>query len=94
MIGFSGIKILKEISEMYKSADINTKIVAASIDKSQELVDIAMCEKHIATLTYRQIMNICDMPKPLTDYYVDSFAKDWDGAGCFILLVIYKHTRV
>lgn len=82
-IGFSGIQTLKEIVGILKTADMTAEVLAASIEKPQELVEIALAGAHIATITYQQMMDVCERPEPLTNFYVDRFLRDWNERACY-----------
>jgi transaldolase len=83
LIGFEGLRTLREIAEIFRIGGSFAKILAASIDTPQDIVDIAAAGAHIATLTYNQIVAVCDNAKPLTDVYIDRFLSDWNSAGAF-----------
>lgn len=80
LIGFSGLETLREIAALLDTGGFNCEIVAASIDKPQDMVDVALAGAHIATLTYEQLIAPCEKAAPLTDYYIDRFMKDWNSA--------------
>ena len=83
-IGYDGFDTLRETAAMFKASGIQTKIIAAAIDKPKEIVDGVLAGADILTLSYRTILDVCDRPKPLTDYYTDCFMRDWVEAGCTI----------
>lgn len=82
-VGFSGIQTLKEIVTILKTADTDTEVLAASIEKPQELAEVAMTGAQIATITYQQMMDVCGRAAPLTDFYVDRFFNDWNRNHCY-----------
>ena len=83
IIGFDGLATVREIAAMLAIGKIKCQILAASIDKPQDIVDVAVAGAHIATLTYAQLIAVCDKPAPLTNYYVDNFLADWNKAGAY-----------
>lgn len=84
IIGFRGTETLSQISEVYKRLHMKTKILAASIEKPQEMVDYFLAGADCLTLPYSVFEKTFTMPEPLTRKYVDQFRSDWDKAGCFI----------
>lgn len=84
IIGFKGTETLSQISEVFKRLNTETKILAASIEKPQEIVDYFLAGADCLTLPYSVFEKTFTMPEPLTQKYVDNFRSDWDKAGCFI----------
>lgn len=82
-VGFSGIQTLKEIVAILKATDTDTEVLAASIEKPQELAEVALTGAQIATITYQQMMDVCGRTAPLTDFYVDRFFNDWNRNHCY-----------
>ena len=83
ILGFDGLRTLREIAQMFAAGKQDCQILAASIDKPQDMVDVAVAGAHIATFTYEQLLAVCDKPSPLTQYYIGRFMDDWNGAGAF-----------
>ncbi len=84
IIGFRGTETLSQIAEVFKRLNIKTKILAASIEKPQEIVDYFLAGADCLTLPYAVFEKTFTMPEPLTRKYVENFRNDWDHAGCFI----------
>lgn len=84
IIGFRGTETLTQISKVFKQLNIETKILAASIQKPQEIVDYFLAGADCLTLPYSVFESAFTAPDPLTQKYVDNFRNDWDKAGCFI----------
>lgn len=84
IIGFRGTETLSQIAEVFKHLSIETKILAASIEKPQELVDYFLAGADCLTFPYSVFEKAFTAPNPLTQKYVDNFRSDWDKAGCFI----------
>ena len=80
-IGFRGIETLRELSELFHGKGIKTKILAASIEKPQEIVDFALAGADILTIPYHTFIQVFCGPMPLVQHYVDAFRKDWDAVG-------------
>lgn len=84
IIGFRGTDTLTQISRVYQQLNIETKILAASIEKPQETVDFFLAGADCLTLPYSVFEASFTAPGSLTQKYVDNFRNDWDKAGCFI----------
>ena len=83
IIGYKGVDTLSQISTVYKKLNIDTKIVAASIEKSQEIVDYFMAGADCLTLPYHVFEDTFTSPNPLTEHYINNFKRDWMNAECF-----------
>ena len=75
-IGNDGMNIIKETVEIFKNYNIDTEIIAASIRHPMHVIEAAKLGCHIATITYKVIMQLTK--HPLTDKGIDQFLKDWD----------------
>ncbi len=76
-ISSDGNNLIKTISNIFKSHNIGTEIIAASIRSPEDAVDAAAAGSHIATIPYK---TICQMIEhPLTDIGIEKFLKDWDS---------------
>lgn len=74
-ISSDGNNLIKTISNIFKSHNIGTEIIAASIRSPEDAVDAAAAGSHIATIPYK---TICQMIEhPLTDIGIEKFLKDW-----------------
>lgn len=75
-ISQDGVELVSNIVEIYKTHDISTKIIAASIRTPMDVVNSALVEADIATVPYKVF---CQMIKhPLTDIGVERFLEDWE----------------
>ena len=83
IIGYKGVDTLLQISTVYKKLNIDTKILAASIEKSQEIVDYFMAGADCLTLPYHVFEDTFTSPNPLTEHYINNFKRDWMNAECF-----------
>ena len=83
IIGYKGVDTLSQISTVYKKLNIDTKILAASIEKSQEIVDYFMAGADCLTLPYHFFEDTFTSPNPLTEHYINNFKRDWMNAECF-----------
>lgn len=75
-ISQDGVELVSNIVEIYKTHDISTKIIAASIRTPMDVVNSALVGADIATVPYKVF---CQMIKhPLTDIGVERFLEDWE----------------
>jgi transaldolase len=75
-IGEDGIRLVREITEVYKKyPEIKTEVIAASIRHPQHCMEAAKAGAHIATVPYQVLMQM--IKHPLTDIGVKRFLDDW-----------------
>ena len=75
-IGEDGIRLVKEITEVYKKyPEIKTEVIAASIRHPQHCMEAAKAGAHISTVPYQVLMQM--IKHPLTDIGVKRFLEDW-----------------
>lgn len=84
IIGFRGLETLSQISKVFAHLKFETKILAASIQKPQEIADYFLAGADCLTLPYSVFEKTFTAPDSLTQTYIDNFRSDWDNAGCFI----------
>ena len=84
VIGLRGVDILKQMCDVIHSSGLSTQVLAASVEKPQEVIDYALAGADVVTAPYHAIINAFRYTKPLTDFYVDNFYKDWSSAECEI----------
>ncbi|MBR2473556.1 MAG: fructose-6-phosphate aldolase [Clostridia bacterium] len=74
-IGFCGVDLISEISNIFKKQGIKTEIIAASIRNPLHVIQVAAAGCDIATVPYKVFV---DMTKhPLTDKGIEKFLSDW-----------------
>lgn len=78
-IGQQGMDLVKEIVEVFKTQNIKTEVLAASIRHTLHCTMAAHAGAHIATLPYRILLQM--VQHPLTDSGVARFLADWEKAG-------------
>ena len=78
-IGQQGMDLVKEIVEVFKTQNIETEVLAASIRHTLHCTMAAQAGAHIATLPYRILLQM--VQHPLTDSGVARFLADWEKAG-------------
>lgn len=84
IIGFRGVDTLDQMGEMFARLGYETQILAASIEKSQEMVDYFISGADCITVPYFVFEKTFTSPGPLTSHYVNNFKTDWENASCFI----------
>lgn len=77
-ISFRGVDLIEEIVEMFRVADIQTKVIAASVRSPIHVTDCAIAGADIATVPYNVIMKMID--HPLTDEGIEKFKADYKKA--------------
>lgn len=82
IIGYKGTDTLQDMAEVFERLSYDTQILAASIEKAQEMVDYFVAGAHCITVPYFVFEKTFTSPGPLTEHYIKSFRNDWDGAGC------------
>lgn len=74
-IDSDGMKLVKEIAEIFAIHGIETEIIAASIRSAQDVTGAALAGSDIATVPYKVIEAM--MKHPLTDAGIEKFMEDW-----------------
>lgn len=76
-IGESGIEIVSQIVDIYRTHGLKTEVIAASIRSLQHVIDSALAGADIATIPYKVLTQM--VKHPLTDAGLAKFLKDWEG---------------
>ena len=74
-VGHDGMQLVKDIVDVYKSYQLPTQVIAASIRHPLHCVVAAKAGAHIATVPYNVLMQMIN--HPLTDAGVSRFLADW-----------------
>jgi len=74
-VGHDGMQLVKDIVDIYKHYEFNTKVIAASIRHPLHCVTAAKAGAHIATVPYSVLMQM--IRHPLTDVGIERFLSDW-----------------
>lgn len=74
-ISVRGIDLIREISEMFSIADLDTEIIAASVRNPIHVSDCALAGADIATVPYKVIEQM--IKHPLTDQGIEKFQADY-----------------
>ena len=78
-IGHQGMDLVSEIVSIFKSHEIKTQVMAASIRHSLHCLLAARAGAHVATVPYRILLQM--IQHPLTDAGLARFMADWERAG-------------
>jgi transaldolase len=74
-IGHEGMRIIREIVQIYKNYGYSTEVIVASIRHPLHVVDAALAGAHIATIPPDVLRKM--ISHPLTDLGVQRFMEDW-----------------
>jgi transaldolase len=77
-IGQDGLKLLREIMDIYRAYNFPTQVLAASLRHPVHVVEAARMGTHIGTLPYKVFEQL--FHHPLTDKGLAGFLKDWEKA--------------
>ena len=78
-IGSKGIKLIEDISEIFKIHNIDAEIISASIRHPIHVLECAKAGANIATIPYKVIIQM--IKHPLTDAGIEKFLKDYEGTN-------------
>jgi len=77
-IGQDGMRLLREIMEVYRPYNFETQVLAASLRHPMHVIEAAKLGAHIATMPAKVFEQL--FKHPLTDKGLDAFLKDWEKA--------------
>lgn len=77
-VGFTGIDLIRDITNIFKTHNIKTQVIAASIRNIPHIIDSARAGADIATVPYNILEKMID--NPLTKQGIDKFLNDWKSA--------------
>ncbi|MBB5174101.1 fructose-6-phosphate aldolase [Texcoconibacillus texcoconensis] len=75
-ISHNGLDLIEEISSVFTTHAIDTKIIAASIRHATHVREAALRGAHIGTIPFGVIQKLA--MHPLTDQGIEKFLKDWE----------------
>jgi transaldolase len=75
-IAYTGMDLIRTITQIYKNYGIATQVLAASIRSPTHVVDSALAGAAIATMPFKVLDMLFN--HPLTDKGVEQFMKDWN----------------
>jgi transaldolase len=75
-IGYTGMDLIRSITQIYKNYGVRTQVLAASLRSPTHVIDSALAGADIGTMPFK----VMDMlfNHPLTDKGVEQFMKDWN----------------
>ena len=76
-IGHDGMQVVRDISEMFSTYGLDTKIIAASIRHPRHVLLSAKAGSDIATVPYDVLKKMIKHPK--TEEGIDKFLADWES---------------
>lgn len=74
-IGYTGMDLIRSITQIYKNYGFKTQILAASLRSPTHVIDAAMAGAHIGTMPFKVLDMLFN--HPLTDKGLDQFLKDY-----------------
>jgi transaldolase len=74
-VGWTGMDLVKSITQIYKIHGFKTQVLAASVRSPTHVVDAALAGAHIATMPIKVLDMLFN--HPLTDKGLEQFLKDW-----------------
>jgi len=77
-IASDGMRLLRDIIEIYRQYGYETQVLAASLRHPMHVVEAAKLGADIATMPYKVFEQL--FKHPLTDRGLDAFLKDWEKA--------------
>ncbi|QOS98229.1 fructose-6-phosphate aldolase [Brevibacterium sp. JNUCC-42] len=76
-IGYDGMQLIADITEIFAVHDIETEIIAASIRHPLHVTDAAKLGADIATIPHKVFKQL--LQHPLTSSGIERFLADWEG---------------
>lgn len=77
-ISEDGILLVDKVAKLFRTHNLDTQIIAASVRHPDHVTRVAMAGAHIATVPFSVIAQIAK--HPLTDQGLDKFAADWKSS--------------
>jgi transaldolase len=74
-IGWTGMELIRSITQIYRNYGYKTQILAASLRSPTHVIDAALAGAQIATMPFKVLDMLFN--NPLTDKGLDQFLKDW-----------------
>jgi transaldolase len=74
-IGWTGMELIKNITQIYKIHGFKTQVLSASLRSPTHVIDSALAGAHIATMPFKVLDMLFN--HPLTDKGLEQFLKDW-----------------
>jgi transaldolase len=77
-VGYTGMDLIRSITQIYKNYDFKTQILAASLRSPTHVIDAALAGAHIGTMPFKVLDMLFN--HPLTDKGLEQFLKDYAKA--------------
>jgi transaldolase len=77
-IGWTGMELIKSITQIYRNYGYKTQVLAASLRSPTHVIDSAMAGADIGTMPFKVLDMLFN--HPLTDKGLDQFLKDYNKA--------------
>jgi transaldolase len=77
-LGADGVALVAEICSIFRSAGLESRVIAASIRTPQHVVQVARAGAHVATVPFAVLSQM--VLHPLTDSGLARFRADWNRA--------------
>ena len=74
-IGYTGMDLIRSITQIYKNYGYQTQVLAASLRSPTHVIDSALAGAHIGTMPFKVLDMLFN--HPLTDKGLEQFLKDW-----------------
>jgi transaldolase len=74
-IGYAGMDLIRNITQIYKNYGYKTQVLAASLRSPTHVIDSALAGAQIGTMPFKVLDMLFN--HPLTDKGLDQFMKDW-----------------
>jgi transaldolase len=74
-IGYTGMDLIRSITQIYKNYGYKTQVLAASLRSPTHVIDSALAGAHIGTMPFKVLDMLFN--HPLTDKGLEQFLKDW-----------------
>lgn len=75
-IGQIGMDLIKQIVQIYRNYNFQTKVLAASLRHPLHVIDAALAGADVGTIPFKVLDQM--IKHPLTDKGLDAFLKDWE----------------
>jgi len=74
-VGYTGMELIRSITQMYRNYNFKTQVLAASLRSPTHVIDAAHSGAHIGTMPFKVLDMLFN--HPLTDKGLDQFLKDY-----------------
>lgn len=78
-IGDDGMRLIKDIADIFAIHGIESEIISASVRHPVHVTQAALAGSHIATVPYKVLLSLLN--HPLTDAGIKRFLEDWKNAN-------------